>query len=157
AQPRERTARRWTPGDRGDLEIGRIRATDDLPQELEILNGTTEGPRLHHVHQEPPRPLGKRKAPEARDRLVSRLQAEDAAEVRGAPRGASPIRAQFQRRHACRDRRRAAAGAATRRTLEPVRVFALRIDVALHLIALEVGWYVRIAKKDCASGLDPLD
>src|SRR6266542_492874 len=95
----ERTARRWTPLDRWDLEIGRIRAADDLPQQLDIIDGTAEGPRLSHVHEEPARSLGKGETPISDDRLVGRLQAEHAAEMRRHPQRSSPISAQLQCRH----------------------------------------------------------
>jgi hypothetical protein len=112
---------------------------------------------VHHVHQEPSRPFGQRDPAVSRNRLVGRLEAEDAAEVRGNPQRSSSISPQLQRCHASSDRGRAATGAATRRTLEPMRIFALRIDIALHLVALEVGWNIRLAQNDCAARLESLD
>ena len=58
SQLRERTPRGRTPVDRCDLEIAGIWATDGRPQELEIINGTTDGSCLHQVHQEAARVLG---------------------------------------------------------------------------------------------------
>ena len=49
--------------------------------------------------------------------------------------------------------RSSATRAATRRTFEPMTVFALRIEVAPYLMALEVGWYVRLAKNDAPADL----
>src|SRR6266545_369239 len=153
AQFPSRPARRWTPVDRCDFEIGGIRAAYDLPQEFEIINGTAERPWLPHTHKEAARLLWQGHPPVSHDGLIGRLEAEDAAEVRRDPQRSSPISAQLQRRETSSDRRRTATRAATRRALESVRILALWINVAFHLIALEVGWYVRLAKNNRAGGL----